>query len=389
MKILIPIEYRIENEDESVTLDFKREVYRKDKKAEFLKDVAALANGLSNDLYRYIVIGVKEKNGLKEYFDVKRDDIGDVASYQQLIDQNIEPNIPINIKYVKIEENNLAIFEIGPCNNPPFVFKKDYENIKQGVIYIRNGTSTRYAKRQELDLMYQNRHKIQRKDVLVGFNEEIVSSIKLPALSNDEINNIPSKIKRKEIENELEKRKLSFYDNDTPLKRLDISLMLEEKPLSYKEDSESEQMLINVKKDYRSHDNYYLFEQVGKRFNLYVHNQGREPLKNCTIKLKIPIKEGLRIAFDIYNEPGSFEKLFNNQPSDYPYVDKKDTMYIVTEKIDTIKHKLPTQLFKEKIRIIFFPKLINSMLTIQYEIYADNYPDVISGDLFIEVIEKY
>src|SRR5699024_11984128 len=71
--LLIPIEYRIENEDESVTLDFKREIYTKEKNQEFLKDVVAFANALSNDPYRYIVIGVKEQSGLKEYFDIKRD----------------------------------------------------------------------------------------------------------------------------------------------------------------------------------------------------------------------------------------------------------------------------------------------------------------------------
>ncbi|MEX3743511.1 MULTISPECIES: RNA-binding domain-containing protein [Lysinibacillus] len=52
-----------ENEDESVTLDFKKEVYGREKNGEFLKDVAAFANELSNDLYRYIVIGVKDQNG--------------------------------------------------------------------------------------------------------------------------------------------------------------------------------------------------------------------------------------------------------------------------------------------------------------------------------------
>ncbi|WP_179288289.1 AlbA family DNA-binding domain-containing protein [Shouchella clausii] len=157
---MIPIEYRIENEDESGTLDFKREIYIKDKNHEFLKDVVALANALSNDLYRYIVIGVKEQSGFKEYFDVKRDDVGDVANYQQLIDQNIEPNIPINIEYVEINDKNLAIFKIGPCYNAPYMFKKDYRKINQGMIFIRTGTSTRLAKRQELNLMYQNRKKI-------------------------------------------------------------------------------------------------------------------------------------------------------------------------------------------------------------------------------------
>ncbi|MGA3674523.1 hypothetical protein ACPCXF_05560 [Lysinibacillus agricola] len=64
-------------------------------------------------------------------------------------------------------------------------------------------------------------------------------------------------------------------------------------------------------------------------------------------------------------------------------------MYIITEKFKTIKHKLPTKVFLEDIRVIFSPSLKDTLLTIQYEIYADNYPDVISGDLSIKVVKNH
>ena len=391
---MLPIEYRIENEDESVTLDFKKEVYGREKNGEFLKDVAAFANALSNDLYRYIVIGVKDQNGMKEYFNVDRDDVGDVSKYQQLIDQNIEPNIPINVKYVNIEENELAVFEIGPCDNPPYVLKKDYQKNKQGIIYIRNGTSTRFAKRQELDLMYQRRQKVQRSDILVGFNELIESSIELRALDSKEIKNSPSNKRKREIEHEINYRKSPFSTESLKMLRsFDTSLRLlgSEIPLSSADDSELQQMLLDVKNDYRENDNYYYFEEVGNRFNLFILNQGAEPLNDCTIKLKLPIKDGLRIAHDIYDDPAELSLFTRHsfEPSQYPDVEKKDTMYIITEKFKTIKHKLPTKVFLEEIRIIFPPSLKDTLLTIQYEIYADNYPDVISGDLSIKVVESH
>lgn len=77
----------------------------------------------------------------------------------------------------------------------------------------------------------------------------------------------------------------------------------------------------------------------------------------------------------------------NYQQSRYPNVKKKETLYIITEKFNTIKHKLTTELFEEAIRVVISPKLIDSNFSIQYEIYADNFPDVISGDLTIEVIK--
>lgn len=387
--LLIPIEYRIENEDESVTLDFKREIYTKEKNQEFLKDVVAFANALSNDPYRYIVIGVKEQSGLKEYFNIKPEDVGDVANYQQLIDQNIEPNIPINIEYVKINNKNLAIFKIGPCDNAPYMFKKDYKKMKQGMIYIRTGTTTRLANRQELDLMYQNKQKINRKDILVGFNERIDTTLEIPALSEEEIDNIPSKVRKKEIQNEISLRKMPHYSRGIDQLIRSSTMWLErEKPLSARDDDELQQMLVDVKKEYREHDNYYLFEEVGNRLNLFILNHGSEPLKNCTIKLKIPTKDGLFIANDIYHEPENFYRMINNyQQSRYPIVEKKETLYIITEKFNTIKHKLTTELFEEAIRVVISPKLIGSNFSIQYEIYADNFPDVISGDLTIKVIK--
>ncbi|MFL0584939.1 helix-turn-helix domain-containing protein [Solibacillus silvestris] len=389
---MLPIEYRIINEDESVTLDFKKEIYGSGKSGEIIKDVAAFANALSNEIYRYIVIGVKEQNGLKEYFNVDRNAVGDVSNYQQLIDQNIEPGVPINIKYVNIEENELAVFVIGPCDNPPYVIKKQSGNNREGVIYIRNGTTTRFAKRQELDLMYQLKHKVQRKDISVGFNESFESSITLPALDSKDIENSPSNIRRREIENEINIRKspfyvkpflLDFYHNTNKLLGEDI-------PVSSADDSELQQMLLEVDTDYIYNDNYYYFEQIGNHLNLVINNQGAEPLNDCTIKLMVPKIDGLIIADTIYDDPAE-SRLFNLQYAishQYPSVEEKDNMFVITETVGTIKHKLPTEAFIENIRITFTPELIDSLITIQYELYADNYPDIISGDLTIKVVSK-
>lgn len=394
---MLPIEYRIENEDESVTLDFKKEVYGRGKNGEFLKDVAAFANALSNEKHRYIVIGVKEQNGTKEYFNIDRNDVGDVSNYQQLIDQNIEPNIPINIKYVNIEEKELAVFEIGPCDNPPYVFKKDYQNNKQGIIYIRNGTSTRFIKRQELDLMYQSRQKVQRSDILVGFNEFFEFSTNLRVLDSEEIKNSPSNKRKREIEHEIKYRKSPLYPVATKMLRdFNTSFSLRglgsEIPLALVDDSDLEKMLLDVENDYMDNDNYYYFEEIGNHFNLFILNQGAEPLKGCTIKLKVPIKDGLRIAQDVYAEPTDVSLIIGRQNyglSNYPDVEETDTMYIITEKLKTIKHKLPKRVFLEDVRIIFPPSLIDTLLTIQYEIFSDNYPDVISGDLQIKVVKNH
>src|SRR5699024_10851408 len=112
----------------------------------------------------------------------------------------------LNIDYVEVSNKNLAIFKIGPCDNEPYMFKKDYRKMKQGIIYIRTATSNRLATRQELDLMYRNRKKIKRKDIVVGYNESLDTILQLPALSDKEVNNISSKVRRKQIKSEINLR---------------------------------------------------------------------------------------------------------------------------------------------------------------------------------------
>ena len=242
--------------------------------------------------------------------------------------------------------------------------------------------------------MYQRRQKVQRSDILVGFDELLESSIELRVLDSKKIKNSPSIKRKRKIEHEINYRKSPSYTESLKMIRsfnTSLRLLGSEIPVSSADDSELQQMLLDVKNDYRNNDNYYYFEEVGNHFNLFIHNQGAEPLNDCTIKLKVPIKEGLRIAYDIYDDPADLSILIRQsfEPSQYPDVKKKDTMYIITEKFKTIKHKLPTKVFLEDIRIIFPPSLKDTVLTIQYEIYADNYPDVISGDLSIKVVKNH
>lgn len=176
---------------------------------------------------------------------------------------------------------------------------------------------------------------------------------------------------------------LDFYHNTNKLLGEDI-------PVSSADDSELQQMLLEVDTDYIYNDNYYYFEQIGNHLNLVINNQGAEPLNDCTIKLMVPKIDGLIIADTIYDDPAE-SRLFNLQYAishQYPSVEEKDNMFVITETVGTIKHKLPTEAFIENIRITFTPELIDSLITIQYELYADNYPDIISGDLTIKVVSK-
>ena len=88
------IKQLIEYESENSKLDFKMEQYqlgKNPKKNEFLKDMVAFANHLSDD-DKFIIIGIKDLDGInKEVFEIENPI--DDANYQQFVLDNIEPKI--------------------------------------------------------------------------------------------------------------------------------------------------------------------------------------------------------------------------------------------------------------------------------------------------------
>src|SRR5690606_8063698 len=114
---------------EGATLDYKREEYplgKHIKKNEFLKDISAFANHHS-DSDKYIIIGVKEENGIaNEFFEIET--ITDAASYQQFLNDNIEPEINFEYKTTTYNDKKIAYFRIYSNKNRPYLFKKNLQN---------------------------------------------------------------------------------------------------------------------------------------------------------------------------------------------------------------------------------------------------------------------
>lgn len=156
----------IENESENTKLDFKLEQYPigkgDSKKGEFLKDICAFAN-LSSKEDKFIIIGAEEKNGMAIGFK-PINELHDQASYQQFLNQYIEPEINFEYKEIIHLGNRLAYFRIFDNSKGPYLFKKEYKDTYQkGTIYrigtgfVRTGTSTRELRREDLEKIYAGR----------------------------------------------------------------------------------------------------------------------------------------------------------------------------------------------------------------------------------------
>ncbi len=143
------------NEDESSTLDFKRDHYPFEKatdeqKSELLKDILAFANAWRRT-DAYILIGVEDvKGGRGKVIGVTAH--FDDASIQQFV--NSKTNRPVTFSYevFPFETIQVGIFHL-PLQDRPIYLKKDFGKLKQREIYIRRSSSTDTADPDEIAKM--------------------------------------------------------------------------------------------------------------------------------------------------------------------------------------------------------------------------------------------
>src|SRR5690554_2160822 len=147
-------------ENENTRLDFKRDEYKKEDFVPLLKDVLSMANAFSSQ-DKFIIIGLKpispDERGLKGI----DGELTDAATFQQLVHENIEPEIAIDYFPFPLENIKLGVIKISNCNNPPYLMKKDYGNGKRklfkGEGFVRKGTHQTRLTRSDFDRHFKNR----------------------------------------------------------------------------------------------------------------------------------------------------------------------------------------------------------------------------------------
>jgi predicted HTH transcriptional regulator len=142
--------------NEGNNLDFKAIQYKKEQVPAFLKDIISMANGFTND-DRYIVIGVKLNNDGSRSIVGMNDLIKDEATYQQIINENIEPEL--NVEYVPfdIDGKRIMVFRISGCVDKPYMMKKDFLSLNKGDCFVRKGSHQVRATRKDFDRMYADK----------------------------------------------------------------------------------------------------------------------------------------------------------------------------------------------------------------------------------------
>lgn len=137
---------RLLYENESTTLDFKKEQYRfvratDEQKSELLKDILGFANAWRRS-EAYILIGVEEvRGGPSIVFGIPATDHLDDHSLQQFV--NNLTNQPVHFRYesFKFEGKQVGIIKIDEQIRPTYL-KRDYGKLLKERVYLRRGSST-------------------------------------------------------------------------------------------------------------------------------------------------------------------------------------------------------------------------------------------------------
>lgn len=142
-------------EEESTTLDFKKQQYRfskesEDVKSELLKDILGFANAWRRS-DAFILIGVKEvRGGRGEVVGLEHSEHLDDHVLQQFV--NNRTNRPIRFHYeaFEFEGKQVGIIKIEQQDRPIYL-KRDYGKLSKETVYVRRGSSTDPTKPASID----------------------------------------------------------------------------------------------------------------------------------------------------------------------------------------------------------------------------------------------
>lgn len=143
------------NEDESATLDFKRDPYPFDhatdeQKSELLKDILAFTNAWRRT-NAYILIGVDDVKGGRSVL-VGTTNHPDESKIQQFVNSKINRPIEFSYSVYPFESTQVGVIEI-PVQERPVFLNKDYGRLKKNTVYLRRGSSTALAAPDEIARM--------------------------------------------------------------------------------------------------------------------------------------------------------------------------------------------------------------------------------------------
>lgn len=164
---------RLLRQEEEAKLDFKAVFHMstESEKKELTKDVIAMAN--SRGGRGYIIFGIEDKT--KQVLGIDPEEFSE-EQIQQIIYNRCDPPVPIRVDILEYQHKHIAVLTIYKSDQTP------HQMVQNGAFYVRRGSTTDVARREEIASMLQQ-------NGLFSYERVILTSVLLDQLDYKLIEN--------------------------------------------------------------------------------------------------------------------------------------------------------------------------------------------------------
>lgn len=296
---------RLLYEEESTTLDFKKEQYRfakssDEEKSELLKDILGFANAWRRS-EAYILIGVQDvRGGRGDVVGIPPTDHLDDHSLQQFVTSLTNRPVRFHYEAFGFEGKQVGVICIEEQSRPLYL-KKDYGKLKKGQVYVRRGSSTDPTKPAEPDEVASMR---------TGPATDIATAllaIEFADSSNEQT--LGTQIKWSAEFCEMPDTKdIPTYDDRAKYARLPGGQVMYIPDYSFL--SQRDRANSNY---YRQLANYTVFQRLVRKVRLVISNTGEVPATDVRLEITVPNGQGVGILdlSDVPKAPKRREDLYS------------------------------------------------------------------------------
>ncbi len=405
----VDIDEIVRYEGEGTGLDFKRTQYAKAQHEALLKDVLSMANAhIAGD--RHIVCGVSAPpGGPREIRGIPAEEVVDAATYQQLVHENIEPDLAVDYAAHTVDGVTVAVLRITSCTERPYAMRKKFQALEHGHMWIRKGTQNMPIRRADLERIYAERAaRAATPDlagaVSLGFDAPgFPAAIAVPTASRAAVEALPSRRAAARIRAILDARrrvagsaKASVADALARSSLGSLSAMGGPVPYEQRSTETLEANLRKVAETYAEHDTYETFTRLAHPLNLVLRNDGTAHLEAVRVDVEVPVADGVLVAEQEPSEPAeygpggirlSYPILRRFGERGYPSVARDGRVVrLVDDRVGDVRHQTAVPVFAVPVPILLTERAAGCTLPLTCTVHARNLPRPIRRTLTLTVI---
>lgn len=353
---------------------------------QFLVDVIAMANA-PVDGNRYIVTGVAvDGDGQRQFQSVDPQDFSGKPAYESLVAEYVDPPLRLKYRPVRVKDRHVGVYEIGECRDKPYMMRIDYsERLRRGDAYVRAGDAAIKAGRRMLLQLFESRSPcaVAKDTIEVGFSGDVIQ--KKRRVPTVDLRQLPSRVERGKLgELIAARRKTRGSGSTTTMARLvHTQLFGADTPFDEQTLTGLAERLDYVDTKFHAEDQWFLFETHAQRLQLAVFIQGRVPLENASLTLRMPRHKALHVANGLPPDPGNPPLADDGDAGlvDYPAVSARGKEIYVASVLGDVAAGVPIEVFELPLRICAGSQLASKRLSLRYRLFGSNLRQPVDGSL--------